>query len=249
LQGDKADRKLRDMVAIVTGGGKGIGKAIALGFAEEGASLIVCGRTPSLLEQVSHEASQLGAPVIPVKADVSIESEVENMVAQALNTFGKIDILVNNAGIPGPLGLITDTSYEAWNEVIKTNLTGIFLCSKAVLRHMIERRQGNIINISSGAGRRGGKVRSLPYNISKFGVEGFTYALALQMKPYGICVNALRPGIMDTDFHRESPPEWKLKMRPPDDVKNLAVFLALQTVDTMTGESVYLREWESHQAG
>ena len=243
----KDKQKLKDMVAIVTGGGKGIGKSIALAFAAEGANLVVSGRTPSLLEQVSQEAGRMGASIIPVPTDVSVEDEVENMVAQAIKTFGKIDILVNNAGIPGPRDLITDISKEAWDEVININLTGIFLCSRAVLRHMIKRRSGNIINVSSGAGRRGGRggrVRSLPYNVSKFGVEGLTYALALQMKPYGICVNALRPGRMDTDFHKESPPDWKVDIRQPDDVKKLAVFLALQTVDTMTGESVDLKEWE-----
>ncbi len=245
---DETTRKLKDMVAIVTGGGKGIGRAIALGFAEEGASLVVCGRTFPLLEQVSQEARQIGATITPVYADVSIESEVKNVVEQALKTFGRIDVLVNNAGTPGPLDLVTDISKQAWDEVIDTNLTGMFLCSKWVLRHMINQRTGNIINITSGAGRKGGRVRSLPYNVSKFGVEGFTFALSVQMKPYGVCVNALSPGIMDTDFHKKSPPEWKVKMRPPDDVKKLAVFLALQTVDTLTGETVNLDEWESLQA-
>jgi NAD(P)-dependent dehydrogenase (short-subunit alcohol dehydrogenase family) len=113
---------------------------------------------------------------------------------------------------------------------------------------MIERRAGNIINLSSGAGLRGARVRSLPYAISKWGVEGFTYGLSLQMKPYGICVNALRPGPHDTDFHKDTPPEfregeWK-QMQKPNGVSKLAVFLALQTVDTMTGESIDLREWE-----
>ena len=245
---DETTGKLKGVVAIVTGGGKGIGKAIAMGFAEEGASVVVCGRTLPLLEQVSQEARQIGATIIPVNADVSIESEVENVVEQALKTFGKIDVLVNNAGIPGTTDLITDISKQAWDEVIDTNLTGMFLCSKWALRHMVNRKTGNIINITSGAGRRGGKVRSLPYNISKFGVEGLTYALSVQMKPYGICVNALSPGITDTDFHRKSSPEWKAKMRPPDDVKKLAVFLALQTVDTLTGETVNLNEWENLQA-
>jgi 3-oxoacyl-[acyl-carrier protein] reductase len=87
-------------------------------------------------------------------------------------------------------------------------------------------------------------VRSLPYNVSKFGVEGLTVTLALQMKPYGICVNALRPGVIDTDFHKESPPEWKSKMAQPDEIKGLAVFLALQTVDSMTGQSIDFGEWQ-----
>jgi len=243
---DRAAGKLAGMIAIVTGGGKGIGKAIALGFAEEGASVVVCGRNLHFLEQVSQELRQQGTAAIAVKVDVSIESEVESMIEQTIKTFGKIDILVNNAGIPGPMNLITDISKEVWDEVINTNLTGMFLCSKAVLKHMMEQGKGNIINISSGAGRTGGKVRSLPYNVSKFGAEGLTYAMALQMKPHNISVNALRPGIMDTAFHMFSPQDWRVKMRPPERVKSLAVYLATQTVDTMTGESVDLAEWESH---
>lgn len=242
------ERKLRDKVAIITGGGKGIGRAIALGFAEEGANLVVCGRNPSYLEDVCREAWSMGTSAIPVTVDVSIEHEVKSMVEETLKVFGKVDILVNNAGVAGPLGLITGISKKVWDEVININLTGIFLCSRAVLQHMVERRTGNIINLSSGAGLRGARVRSLPYGVSKFGVEGLTYGLAIQLKPYGICVNALRPGPHDTGFHKDTPPkfregEWK-QMRKPNGVSKLAVFLALQTVDTMTGESVDLIEWE-----
>jgi 3-oxoacyl-[acyl-carrier protein] reductase len=172
-------QRLEDKVALVTGGGRGIGRAISLGFAKEGGKLIVCGRTQSYLEEVCQEARNIGTTAIPVKADVSVEYEVESMVDEALRVFGKIDILVNNAGVAGPLGSITDISQETWDEVLKVNLTGMFLCSRAVLKHMIERRTGNIINLSSGAGLRGARVRSLPYAISKWGVEGFTYGLSL----------------------------------------------------------------------
>jgi 3-oxoacyl-[acyl-carrier protein] reductase len=241
------EKQLKDMVAVITGGGKGIGRSIVLAYAEQGANLVVCGRDFSLLEEVSLEAGKMGVAVLPVRADISVESEVENMVERALREFGRIDILVNNAGIAGPLGLLTDISKADWDEVININITGVFLCSRAVLRHMIERRRGNIINISSGAGRAVRVVRSLPYNVSKFGVEGLTAAMAVQVKPYGICVNALRPGMIDTDFHKDTPPEWKArmpKMRHPDEVKELAVFLAVQTMDNMTGESVDLAEWQ-----
>ncbi len=142
-------QQLKDRVAIVTGGGKGIGRSIVRAYAEQGANLVVCGRKFSLLEGVSREVGEMGVSVLPVRAHVSVESEVENMVELALKEFGKIDILVNNAGIPGHLGLITDISKADWDEVININLAGVFLCSRAVLRHMMERGKGNIINISS----------------------------------------------------------------------------------------------------
>ena len=159
-------QQLKEMVAIVTGGGKGIGRSIVLAYAEQGASLVVCGRNFSLLEEVSREVGEMGVSVLPVQTDVSVESEVDNMVERALKQFGKIDILVNNAGIAGPLGLITDISKEDWDEVININLAGVFLCSRAVLRHMMERGKGNIIHISSGAGKKIKAVRSLPYTVS-----------------------------------------------------------------------------------
>jgi NAD(P)-dependent dehydrogenase (short-subunit alcohol dehydrogenase family) len=238
------NRKLRNKVAIVTGGGNGIGRAIALGFAIEGANLVVCGRNLSYLEEVCQEVRSTGISAIPVKVDVSIEQEVESMVHEALIMFKKVDILVNNAGVGGPLGLITGISKVTWDEVLNINLTGMFLCSRAVIKHMIERRTGNIINLSSGAGWRGSKVRSLPYGVSKFGVEGLTHVLSVQMKPYGICVNALRPGPHDTGMHKDTPPEFRMRMRKPNGVSKLAVFLALQTIETMTGESIDLEEWE-----
>ncbi len=191
------------------------------------------------------ETWNLGVSALPIKADVSVESEVESMVEEAMTVFGKIDVLVNNAGVLGSTDLIINVSKEAWDEVIDVNLNGMFLCSKAVLRHMIRQRSGNIINISSGAGRAvSGRVRSLPYAVSKFGVEGITYALAAQMKPYGICVNAIRPGWMATDIIKGLPLPNDVVIRHPDEVKELALFLALQTVDTMTGESINLGEWE-----
>lgn len=236
--------RLKDKVAIITGGGKGIGRAIGLAFASEGADVVIAARTKSDVDKVCQEIRQFGGAVLPVVADITSEHDVIQMVNKTIETYRKIDILVNNAGVPGPLGLVTGISKVQWDEVIAINLTGMFLCSKEVLKYMIERKNGNIINISSGAGTKVGFVRSLPYNVSKFGVEGFTYALAVQMKPYGICVNALRPGRMDTDFHKNSPPEFRRAMRKAEDVTRLAVFLALQTADTMAGESVDLAEWE-----
>ena len=243
-------QRLKGKVAIITGGGTGIGKAIVLGFAQEGADVVIGGRTVSALEDVCQEAHRLGIAAVPIQTDISREADVVRLVDKALQCFGKIDILVNNAGVAGPLGLITSISKKAWDDILNINLTGMFLCSRAVLTPMIERRTGNIINLSSGAGLRTARVRSLPYGVSKFGVEGLTYALSVQMKPYGICVNALRPGPHDTGMHQETPPAFRTgawaKMREPNGVSKLAVFLALQTVETMTGASIDLGEWEKN---
>jgi 3-oxoacyl-[acyl-carrier protein] reductase len=219
--------KLTGKVALITGGGRGIGKAIALRFAQEGAALVLCGRTGAALEEVCHTAHQMGRAAVPVQADVSRESDVERVRDTALQVFGQIDILVNNAGVAGPLGLITTIRTHAWEDTLRINLTGMFLCARAVLTPMIARRTGNIINLSSGAGLKTARVRSLPYGISKWGVEGLTYALAVQMQPYGICVNALRPGPHDTGMHQETPPEWRTgawqHLRQPNGVSTLAV--------------------------
>jgi NAD(P)-dependent dehydrogenase (short-subunit alcohol dehydrogenase family) len=240
--------KLTGKVALITGGGRGIGKAIALRFAQEGAALVLCGRTVAALEEVCHAAHQMGSAAVPVQADVSSEADVERVRDTALHVFGQIDILVNNAGVAGPLGLITTISKQAWDDTLRINLTGMFLCAREVLKPMMTRRTGNIINLSSGAGLKTLRVRSLPYGISKWGVEGLTYALAVQMKPYGICVNALRPGPHDTGMHQETPPEWRTgawqHLRKPNGVSTLAVELALHTVDTMTGEAIDFVTWE-----
>jgi len=242
----KKEERLRDRVAIVTGGAYGIGKAIVFDFAREGSNVVVCDINESNLSETQQEASKAGISITAVKADITKEPEVNRMVEEALKEFGGIDILVNNAAVNGPLGLITEISKKEWNKVLDTNLTGMYLCSKAVLKHMIERGTGNIINLSSGAGLRGAMIRRLPYAVSKFGVEGFTYALAQQIKPYGIWVNAMRPAPADTSMAKDLPPERRAKLRKPEEISKLAVFLALQTVDTMTGESVDFKDWEKN---
>ena len=241
-------KKLTGKVAVITGGSKGIGRAIALAFAAEGAGVVIASRTAGDLQKVRKEIEEIGGLCLPITADVSVESDVNHLMDEAAKTFNRIDLLVNNVGIPGPMTLLPEISKAEWDEIITTNVTGMFLCSRAALIHMIKQRSGNIINLSSGAGRLGGFVRSLPYNVSKFAVEGFTYGLAEQMKPYGICVNAIRPGRMDTDFHKHSPPEIRMNLRKAEDIVNLAVHLALQTVNTMTGQSIDLAEWEKSRS-
>jgi 3-oxoacyl-[acyl-carrier protein] reductase len=249
MEGRKLDsEKLRGKTAVVTGAGRGIGKSITLALAREGANVVVVSRTLSEIDKVAAEARDLKVKSLAIRADVSNEIEVELLLEKALATFGKIDILFNNAGIHGPSGHITQVKVEDWDKTIDTNLRGIFLCSKAILPQMMDRKEGNIINISSGAGRK--KIEdsflspagSLVYSVSKFGVEGFTLALAAQVNRYGINVNAIRPGWTDTSFHPA--PVTDRKMRKADDIGKIAVFLASQGPMGLTGMSIDAEAWE-----
>ena len=242
--------KISGKVAIITGAGKGIGRSIALALAEEGAHVVVASRSQTDIDSVAREAAQLKVDALAIKTDVTQEVHVKKMAEKTLATFQHIDILVNNAGISGPTGFITDISVEDWDSTINTNLKGMFLCSQAVLPQMIKQKGGNIINISSGAGKRTrnqsflSPTRSLVYSVSKFGVEGFTLALASQVNEFNINVNSLGPGPTDTRIHASKPPEVRAKMRKADDIKQVAVFLASQGTMGLTGESIDVAMWE-----
>ena len=185
--------KLENQTAIVTGGGRGIGKAIALAFAREGANVLVCGRHEETLQQTARDIQQLSRRALAFVADVSQDQEVEVMVQAALNEFGSVNILVNNVGIVGPTAPITNVTRKEWDETLAVNLTSAFLCAKAVLPAMIERRSGKIINISSVAGRMAYALRA-PYAVSKWGMIGLTRTLAQEAGPHNIQVNAVLPG-------------------------------------------------------
>lgn len=185
--------KLPNQAAIVTGGGQGIGKAIALKLAREGADVLVSGRHRDTLENTAREIEKLGRRSVVAVTDVSQESQVFAMVEAALQNFGRIDILVNNAGVTGPTAPITNVSRDEWDQVLAVNLTGAFLCARAVIPYMIERRSGKIINISSIAGKLAYALRS-PYAASKWGMIGLSRTLAQELGPHNIQVNAICPG-------------------------------------------------------
>jgi len=185
--------KLKDQVAIVTGGGRGIGKEIALALANEGANVLVSGRHREVLDSTAAEIEALGRRSVVTVTDVSNEAQVNEMVQAAVNAFGRIDILVNNAGLVGPTAPVTGVKREDWDEVFAVNLTGAFLCAKAVIPHLIEHRSGKIINISSIAGKMAYALRS-PYAASKWGMLGLSATLALELGTHNIQVNAICPG-------------------------------------------------------
>lgn len=190
--------RLKEKVAIITGGGKGIGKAIAFAFAREGAAVMLAGRTVSALEETCKGIMDKGGIAAFVPTDVSDEERVKNLVARTIDQFGRIDVLVNNSGIAGPTSRVVDMDISQWNETLAIDLTGSLLCVKEALRHMIPRRSGSIINVVSEGGRSGDGRSGYPmraaYCCSKMGLIGLTETLAVENGEFGIRVNALSPG-------------------------------------------------------
>jgi NAD(P)-dependent dehydrogenase (short-subunit alcohol dehydrogenase family) len=190
--------RLKDKVAIVTGGGQGIGRAIALSFAREGASVIIAGRTIKTLEETCNEITGKGGKAVFIQADISKEDQVKRLVSETVRQFGKLDILVNNSGVAGPTAKVVDMDLNQWNETLAVDLTGSMLCSREVLKHMIPRGTGNIINIVSEGGRAGTGKTGYPmrsaYCCSKMGQIGLTETLAIEAGEYNIRVNAVSPG-------------------------------------------------------
>jgi NAD(P)-dependent dehydrogenase (short-subunit alcohol dehydrogenase family) len=188
---------LKDKTAIITGGGRGIGRAIALAFTAEGAAVMLAGRTLSKLEETADEIRKKEGRVATVRTDVSDEKQVERMVAETISAFGRVDILVNNAGIIGPTVNVVDIDLNDWNEALAINLTGSLLAAKHVLKHMIPRRSGTIINISSERGRTGdgksGSPMRTPYSCSKAGMIALTESLSVEVGQYNIRVNCITP--------------------------------------------------------
>ena len=184
--------RLKDEVAIITGGGRGIGRAISIAFSLEGAMVVIAARTLSILDETVEKIKSEGGRAKAIQTDVSDEKQVRRLVAETLNDYGRVDILVNNSGIGGPTANLVDLKLQDWNHVLAVNLTGSMLCAREVLKHMIPHKNGNIINIGSDAGRFGYPMRS-PYCVSKWGIIGLTETLAIEAGQYNIRVNCISP--------------------------------------------------------
>lgn len=180
-------------VVIVTGGNVGIGREIALAFAREGADIVLAARTASTLEHVDHEIRSIGRRSLSVVTDISQEEDVVSMVKRAMEEFGQIDILVNNAGIAGPTASLGEISTREWDEVLAVNLTGPMQCTREVLKVMIPRRRGNIINVGSVSGKEPVPLRA-PYAVSKLGLIALTRSVAWEIGQYNIRINCVCPG-------------------------------------------------------
>jgi NAD(P)-dependent dehydrogenase (short-subunit alcohol dehydrogenase family) len=187
------EMRLEGKTAIITGGGYGIGKAIATAFAREGADVALAARSVGRMEETAEEIRGLGRRALVCSTDVMVDDQVKAMVEATLSEFEKVDILVNNSGIDGPTCPVVEMDPKEWRETLDVNLTGAFLCSREVLKHMIPRKSGNIINIGSVAGRMAYSFRT-PYAASKWGMIGFSHSMAMEVGEHNIRVNVLMPG-------------------------------------------------------
>lgn len=237
--------ELKDLVSVVTGSGKGLGKAIAEKFFQEGAMVVTWDRS-GLAKGVAEALDPSGKKTLYVRADVRDEKQVESAISEIVKKFGRIDILVNNAGISRHKP-IEEMTIELWNEVIDTNLTGVFLCSKVVTPIMRKQGRGKIVNIASLGGRTGRPGVGINYAASKAGVIGITMLLGKELGPSGIYVNAIAPGAILTEQTAQYPREvfetWIAgraiqKTGMPEDVANVAVFLASSRSDWVTGVTI-----------
>jgi NAD(P)-dependent dehydrogenase (short-subunit alcohol dehydrogenase family) len=238
--------KLDGKVAIVSGSSRGLGKAIALGFAREGADVIVAARTevqnpqlPGTIYKTAEEIQALGRRALPIKCDVTNEQSVNDMVQKALGEFGHVDILVNNAGVAFYYPIV-ETPLKRWELVLRVNLIGAFLCCKVVLPQMIERRSGSIINISSLAADHrvlGTVSTGVAYAVAKAGLDRFTWGLAAEVGRYNIAVNAIKPAkVVDTEGIRFWLPDAdKSQWQSPERMVKCVAFLASQDASGVTG--------------
>jgi len=237
--------KLKGRVAIVTGASRGLGKAMALGLAREGAAVVVAARTeredPNGLEGTIHRTAEgiraLGGSCLAVRCDVTCEDKVESMVQATMREFGSIDILVNNAGIAFPAP-VWDLPLKRWELVLRVNLTGTFICTRAVLPVMMDQKRGSIILLSSVQAQSRGSVPSgIAYGVSKAALERMTYGLATELGKFNIAVNCLKPrGAVETEGMRFlNPHADRSRWDTPEMMVKAATFLAGQDARGVTG--------------
>jgi NAD(P)-dependent dehydrogenase (short-subunit alcohol dehydrogenase family) len=240
---------LSGKVAIVTGGGRGIGKAIALGLAGAGAQTVICSRTAKEIEETAGEISRLGGKTLPVTVDLTANDQLENLVNAAVREFGRIDILVNNAA-RSFLRSLMDLREDGWDKVFNTNVRAVWLLSRLVAKKMVEQKSGRIINITT-VGAEKAELGMAAYGCSKAALKMLTRCMAREWAQYGINVNAVGPGLTRTDF---SKPIWsnpevakhvalaipKGRLAEPEEIVGAVLFLASDAAGFITGQSIYV---------
>jgi NAD(P)-dependent dehydrogenase (short-subunit alcohol dehydrogenase family) len=239
-------KRLEQRIAIVTGAGQGIGRAIALGLACEGAGVAIADINEQCANTVKDEIEAAGGRALATHTDVSNENSVAAMVEKTLEEFRRVDILVNNAGI-FPTSSVEEMSEAEWDRVIGTNLIGAFLCARAVVPKFLQQGTGRIISLTSGRAFQGAK-NGAHYAASKAGIIGFSKSLALELAPHGITVNVICPGITDTAQPRGHQTEEQIyaqaqkiplgRIGQPDDLVGPAIFLASDAAGFITGQTI-----------
>ncbi len=225
---------LEGKVALITGASQGLGRALALAYAREGASLVINSRSEDSIKPVTQEVENLGAEVLSVPADVANAEDVYKLVDAAVDRFGKIDILVNNAGLLGPRVAIEEYPEDEWRRVIEANVDGPFLVSKAAIPHIPE--GGSIINLVSGVSVEG-RAEWGAYSVSKFALEGLSQILAAELGERGIRSNAVDPGGMRTDMRAAAYPEEDPQTRiTPEENTDVFLYLASDESKGVTGQ-------------
>ena len=229
--------RLANKVALITGGGRGIGKTVALAYARQGAALALCARTGAELDQTCQEIRSLNAECVTWTCDVSLEEPVKELVANVTRKFGRIDVLVNNAGVMTRPVSITELDVKKWDYTIAVNLRGPFLVTRAVLPIMLKKKRGSIINVSSMIGRSA-YANFIAYATSKWGLEGFTQTLAVEVKSKNIRVNSVDPGYVATKLTGYAGSK-------PESITDVFVYLASDEAGGVTGKVLSSSNWKS----
>ncbi|MGH7275222.1 MAG: SDR family NAD(P)-dependent oxidoreductase, partial [Nitrospiria bacterium] len=235
--------RLKDKTALITGGGGGIGRVMARAFIEEGARVLICGRECNRLKSAAAEILDPQGCFFYQTADITRADDLKKLAGWIDQAWGSLDVLVNNAGVLGVMVPLRDYPEAIWEEVIRINLTGSFLVTKAMLPLLIKAGGGSIINLSSTVGRKG-RANWGAYAVSKFGLEGLTQILADELKPYGIRVNTVNPGGTRTEMRSAAyPEEDPSTLLTPDKIMPLFIYLASDESKKVTGQALNARDW------